>query len=234
MLFNFHAIKAYFQVWWYLTKIFFGIMRGIWKISNLKCAPISIFGGTFLAEDSIYMEQARMLAHKLVEHGVPVLTGGGPGIMQAAQCGAKESVDQHKERAFLVSSIGISVKGLDKGFINKCASNTIIIDHFTARKFLLMDYSVGFAIFPGGFGTLNEFTEILTLVQTKLTKKMPIVLIGKDYWGPVMDWINNCACKNGLISLEDTSLFSVTDDIDEAFELLKVKCVKTLSVIHKT
>ncbi len=197
-------------------KIMFNTLYGVWHISRLSHSPITVFGGSRLEHESIYMEKASKLAQKLAYHGIPVLTGGGPGIMEAATCGAL-STKRH-----YITTIGLAVKGLaierDPAL---CKRNVIVMDSYAARKWLLIHYSIGFAVFPGGFGTLNELTELLTLIQTKLTSKTPIVLIGKDYWEPLMRWIYDSALKNNLIEHEDVELFTITDDIEEAFILLK-------------
>ncbi len=196
-------------------------LYGVWHISRLSHAPITVFGGARLEHESIYMKKASELAQKLAYHGIPVLTGGGPGIMEAATCGAL-STNRH-----YLTTLGISVKGLEiERNPGLCKRNVIMMDSYAARKWLLIHYSIGFAIFPGGFGTLNELTELLTLVQTKLTSKAPIVLIGKDYWEPLMRWIYDYALKNNLIAKEDVELFTITDDIEEAFMLLKAHAEK--------
>lgn len=192
-------------------------MYGIWKISKLQTAPVTIFGGTHLKKDSIYMQQATQLAHKLASDGIPVLTGGGPGIMEAASCGALGV----KKEGF-ITSIGINVEGLDTGVKDSsCPRDAIEMHDFPSRKWLLTHYSLGFAVFPGGFGTLDELTELLTLIQTKKRVKAPIVLIGVEYWKPFVIWVNDSALKNGLVKEEDVALFTLTDDIQEAFEIFQ-------------
>ncbi len=202
-----------------LFRLWFDLLYGMYRVSRLNHAPVTIFGGSRLQKNSKYMVMARQLAHKLAKNNVPVLTGGGPGIMEAASCGATST------HAKVVTTIGINVKGLDQppgGTV--CQRNVIEMNNFGARKWLLIHYSIGFAVFPGGFGTLNELTELLTLIQTGLNPKAPIVLIGKEYWEPLMRWIEDSALKNGLISPGDTAYFTLTDDIEEAFNLLHAHC----------
>lgn len=214
---KFNTVRAYFSLSLYLAKLFVQLLVGIWKLSRLKHAPVTVFGGTHLQQDSIYLQNAHTLAHKLLEHDVPVLTGGGPGIMEAANCGAVSSV----QNTAIVTTVGISVKGLSREQeFNKCAQLQIVMDNFFSRKWLLVNYSVGFAIFPGGFGTLDELTELLTLIQRKHRKRAPIVLVGVAYWQPFIDWIHNSALTMGLISPQDISLFTLTDDLDHAAKLL--------------
>ncbi len=212
----FRTVRAFLRLLGVMLRTFFNVLFGIVKISKLEHAPVTIFGGARLKSDSIYMKKAAELAHKLAESGIPVLTGGGPGIMEAASCGAT------KTNKGVITSIGITVSGLaDNEPTSPCTPDVIVMDNYSARKWLLIHYSIGYAVFPGGFGTLDELTDLLTLIQTKLKVKAPIVLIGKEYWQPIMDWIYNSALKEGLIAKEDVELFTITDDIDEAFKLLQ-------------
>lgn len=211
------TIHAYVRLSAHLLKVFFSLVHGIYKISKLQYAPVTIFGGTHLSPESIYIKKAAELSSKLAINEIPVITGGGPGIMEAANCGAIA----HKKNVII--TMGITVKGLDGGMgVNKCAQESSIeVDYYFARKWLLVNYSLGFAVFPGGFGTMDELMELLTLIQTNMRKKAPIVLIGIEYWRPFMDWINNSALKNNMVKPEHVELFSITDSVDEAFSLLE-------------
>jgi uncharacterized protein (TIGR00730 family) len=210
------TLRAYIVFSTYLFIVFFDVLYGMWKLSRLEYAPVTIFGGTRLKQTSIYMEKAHQLAHMLASYDIPVLTGGGPGIMEAANCGAL------KEDSHIITTIAIGVRGLDEGQgFNKCARNTIVMRYFFARKWFLINYSVGFAVFPGGFGTLDELTELLTLIHSDMQIRATIVLIGVDYWKFFIEWIHTSALPRGLVSQRDVALFTVTDDIDEAFNLLK-------------
>lgn len=209
------TIKTLLYLSGHFLAVFFNLLYGIWKLSRLDKAPVTIFGGTHLFPDSLYLVKAHQLANMLAKNGIPVLTGGGPGIMEAANCGAANIEGK------IISTMAIGVKGLDDGGgFNKCVKHSIVMRYFFSRKILLINYSIGFAIFPGGFGTLDELTELLTLIQTGMRQKAPIVLIGVDYWAPFMDWMHNSALNEHLISYSDTSLFIVTDDIDYAYKLL--------------
>lgn len=215
------AIKAYLVLTTHLLKFVFNLLSGIWQVSKLRYAPVTVFGGARLSQDSIYIQKAQKLAHLLLEAGIPVITGGGLGIMEAANCGAVK-----KGQKNVITTIGIGVKGLKEDGVqqfNKCTETHIIIDYYFARKWLLINYSIGFAVFPGGFGTLDELMELLTLIQTKLLIPAPIVLIGTEYWKPFMTWLYDSALANKLIDPENVSLFTVTDDVDLAFTLLKVQ-----------
>jgi len=194
-------------------------MQGIWKVSKLKHPPVTIFGGSKLGPESIYIKQASQLSRLLATSGIPVLNGGGPGIMEASTCGALEV------KQGVVTAIGITVSGLNLHEPpSKCVAEVIKLDDYAARKWLLINYSVGFVVFPGGFGTINELTEVLTLIQTKLSTQVPLVLIGKDFWHPFIEWMQTSVLAQGLITPEDFELIFVTDDIDEALAILNKTC----------
>lgn len=213
----FKTIKTYFMLSWQILVIFFNLLYGIWKLAKLKYSPVTIFGGTHLDIDSIYLQKASQLARMLADCDIPVLTGGGPGIMEAANCGAS-GIEKN-----IITTMGIGVEGLDKELgYNKCSKNNITMRDFSSRKMLLISYSIGFAIFPGGFGTLDELTELLTLIQSNMRKPAPIVLIGVEYWQSFMTWLYESALPLELIEKEYIELITLTDDIDEAFNILQM------------
>src|SRR5579872_7173538 len=180
--------------------VFWHLLYGAWRISKLPHPIVSIFGSSMVLQKDKYAQQANRVAVMLVEQEMSVLTGGGAGIMQAANCGA--IVKKHKGE---VHSIGIGVRGLNEPR-NLCVEEYFELDYFFARKWLLTQYSVGFIVFPGGFGTMDELSEVLTLIQTRQMKKVPIVLIGKDYWQPFMQWITEEAFPRGLIQEQHLKL----------------------------
>lgn len=198
-------------------RVNFQLVYGIWKISRVSKPLISIFGGSRLKPDSLYAKRAFELANKCVLASISVLTGGGSGVMEAASCGAITE----KTKAL---SIGIGVKELGEGK-NSCVQEYFELDYFFARKWLLTRYSSAFVVFPGGFGTMDELSEVLTLIKTKRLPRVPIILFGKEYWDYFMRWIMVEVLEHGLISREDLLLFTVTDDLDEAFCLIQEECV---------
>jgi uncharacterized protein (TIGR00730 family) len=213
-------LYAYLVLFKSLTKTTFQLLYGVWKISKLTHPIVTIFGGSRVRQDSRYAHMAHKLSHLLIEDDISVITGGGPGIMEAANCGAS---DKTREQ-FSLRNIGITVKGLDEEVSNLCAQEIISLDYFFARKWLMINYSVAFAVFPGGFGTLEEMAEVATLMQTKKLPGAPVILLGKDYWQPFMDWLNNSAVTNGLVSREEMALLYLTDDVHEAHVLMKNHC----------
>jgi uncharacterized protein (TIGR00730 family) len=191
---------------------------GVWKLTRLPRPRVSIFGGSKIHLDHPYANQAMRLAQKLVDNNISVLTGGGPGIMQAANCGAVSSVHLKNIR-----SMGIAVRGLDEASINACMQELVFMNYFFSRKWLLTAYSEAYVIFPGGFGTLDELAEVSTLIQTRKMDIEPIVLIGKEFWAPLMQWVNT-SLKEGLLKEKDKNLITVTDDIDEALQIVVARC----------
>ncbi|KKP36154.1 MAG: hypothetical protein UR26_C0001G0198 [candidate division TM6 bacterium GW2011_GWF2_32_72] len=214
-IFKFLSMIPY--ILWYSFKVMFQVIRGVWGISKLPQPVVTIFGGSRFKQDNFYAKKAFDLGHMLAQNEISVITGGGPGIMEAASCGAAVNNDGH------VHSLGIGVKGLEEELLNHC-SPVILTEYFFARKWLLVRYSSAFAVFPGGFGTIDEFSEILTLMQTKRIAKNTIVLIGVDYWKKFMEWMKESALKEGMIREKDFNLFVLTDDLDMALKLLCTAC----------
>ncbi len=198
-----------------LFVAYFRIVRGMWKIEKLAPPRVTVFGGAKVVKGSLHARQAQELGRMLVERGFSVITGGGPGIMEAANCGA------YNNHTIRTHSIGIPVTGVNQEKINQCVDTVIPTSHFFIRKWLLTRSSVAFAVFPGGFGTLDELAEILTLMQTNKLSRFPVVLIDRAYWKHLFEWSEN-AVKNGLIAKEDLALLRVTDDIQEACDWLSL------------
>lgn len=204
---------------WKFCRVFIQIIYGAWRISKLSHPIISIFGSAKIAHSEKYVQEANQIASWLVDANMSVLTGGGPGIMEAANLGAIHLIKKEGD----IRSIGIGVRGLHEDK-NKYVQEYFELDYFFARKWLLTQYSKGFIIFPGGFGTLDELSDILTLIQTKQMPKVPIVLIGKDYWRPFMQWLTEEALAHGLVKPEHAKLFSMTDDPYKAFCFVRGEC----------
>ena len=216
----------YLQLLGHFLRVSFHLVSGIGKISKLPQPIVTIFGGTHLGPESKYINQARIMGHKLVENGISVITGGGPGIMEAAGCGASEFDENQKAKKIgVIRTIGITVKNLND-MSDKCVKNFIITDYFFVRKWLLVHYSIAFVVFPGGYGTLDELFEVLTQIQTKNLSKLPVILIGSEYWSPLVKWIKEYPLANGLITAEHLEYFTVTDDIEYALDLIKQHCKK--------
>ena len=210
-------VRSFFK----LSRVYRQTLYGIWKITGVPLPRVTIFGSARLKQNDFYAKQAYELGGKFIENGISVLTGGGPGIMEAVSCGALQKNNGELEAI----SMGIGVKELGEGK-NPCVQEYIELDYFFARKYLLTRSSIAFIVFPGGFGTIDEMGEVLTLIQTKIMPKMPIVLIGTEYWDLFLQWLREQVLKHGAISEADLKLFTVTDDIDYAFKIVSDFCKK--------
>ncbi|NIB41285.1 TIGR00730 family Rossman fold protein [Pseudomaricurvus alkylphenolicus] len=194
---------------WRVLRIQSELVDGIEQLIKLKGA-VTVFGGARFEVGSRYYEMARELGGLLAEAGVPVITGGGPGIMEGANRGAYE-----REGA----SVGLNITLPREQDANPYQSISLSFRYFFVRKFLFIKNAVGFAILPGGFGTLDELFEALTLVQTEKVEPFPIVLLGKDYWQGLLKWMEESILANGCIDQEELSLFSVVDTPAEACDI---------------
>ncbi|MDX1591338.1 MAG: TIGR00730 family Rossman fold protein [Balneolaceae bacterium] len=193
---------------WSIFKIMGEFVDGYDKL--LRIGPcISVFGSARLKPDSKYYQKAIKTAEMITENGFGVITGGGPGIMEAGNRGAHNKGGK---------SVGLGIELPFEQGTNDYVHPKYEINfrYFFVRKVMFVKYAQGFIVFPGGFGTLDELFETLTLIQTNKIKRIPIVLIGTDYWSGLVDWITSQLKENGLISPEDTDLFFLTDDHQEA------------------
>lgn len=221
MLFFFKRIFKYLD---FLKSLFITnvkLLYGMWKLTRLPQPAITFFGGSRIKEDSIHAERAFKLSKKLTEEGFSIITGGGPGIMEAANKGAYEVAKKlgvKKWRAF--TTLGISLTSFPKESFNPYVQDKILMKHFFARKWLLVKYSIGFIVFPGGFGTLDELFEVITLEQTLRMPKIPIILIDKSYWEPIVIWMKQRALTSNLISKKNLELIHITNSVDEAYKIL--------------
>jgi uncharacterized protein (TIGR00730 family) len=172
---------------------------------------ITVFGSARFKEDNEYYKAAREFGKQIAAYGFTTMTGGGPGIMEAANRGAYESGGM---------SVGCNIQLPFEQVHNKYMHQWVTFEHFFVRKVILLKYSYAFIIMPGGFGTMDEFFETLTLVQTQTIHSFPIVLFGKEYYEPLLDVMHHMAEK-GTISEQDMSLVLMTDDIHEAMEHIR-------------
>lgn len=198
---------------WSIFKIMGEFVDGYDRM--LKIGPcVSIFGSARLKPDSEYYTKATDLAAKLTDMGFGVITGGGPGIMEAANKGASESKGK---------SVGLCIDLPFEEKANKYVdpNYTITFNYFFARKVMFVKYAQSFVVFPGGFGTLDELFESLTLMQTHKISRFPVILVGKDFWDGLVDWIKTTLIENGTIGPNDLNLFKVTDDLDEVVSIIE-------------
>ncbi len=205
------------NIWFRLQAVVIQQVYGAWRVLALPQPIVTIFGGSRFDQKDKYAKQAHELARRFANEGVSVLTGGGSGIMQAASCGAIAS-GVGKGR-----TMGISVRGIDE-IRNPCVQEFIELDYFYARKWLLVRYAAGFVVFPGGFGTFDELGELLTLMETNKSKRVPIILIGTEFWNNFMKWLIDESLAHGLITKDSLQLFHITDDLEEAFCMVRNAC----------
>lgn len=195
---------------WRVFRIMGEFVEGFDELATLT-RGISIFGSARTRTDDPYYQKARETAALLTEAGFAVITGGGPGIMEAANRGAFEagglSVGCNIELPFEQGSNPYLTKGLK-------------FKYFFVRKMMFVKYSLGFIIFPGGFGTLDELFEALTLIQTKKIRNFPVVLFGSDYWAGMLDWIRDLAMKEGKVTEQDLKLLHLTDSPSEVVKII--------------
>lgn len=198
---------------WALFKIMAEFVEGYEKMA--KIGPcVSIFGSARTQPDSPYYKMAEEIAHKLTQIGFGVITGGGPGIMEAANKGARNGKGK---------SVGIGIKLPFETGLNKFVDYdySINFDYFFARKVMFVKYAQGFIVLPGGMGTMDELFEALTLIQTQKTGRFPIVLVGTAFWSGLIDWMKETVLKEGNISEHDFDLYRLVDTADEAVGHIK-------------
>lgn len=196
-------------------KIFLEYARGLIKFRSLGPC-ITIYGSARLQEESKYYQLTVDLAKKLAETGFSVMTGAGPGIMQAANAGAYST---GKPR-----SAGCSIFIPYEEFSNPFLNFHHHCHFFFIRKVLLTRYSSGFIALPGGFGTLDELFEMLTLIKTERMKDFPVILFGSEFWQPLMHYIENTMMEYGTVTPEEIACIEITDDIDHALAIIKNYC----------
>lgn len=196
---------------WDIMKISAELVEGYERLGKISPA-ISIFGSARLPEDSRYYKETVELAKRLSNHGFAVITGGGPGIMEAGNKGAQQGS---------CSSIGLNITLPHEQKPNQYQDIFLIYRYFFTRKAMFVKHSMAYVVMPGGFGTMDELFDTATLIQTKKKAYMPIILFGKDFWGGLMDWIKTKMLETTVISKEDLKILHLVDSIDEAIEIVR-------------
>lgn len=196
-----------------ISKIMAEFIDGYHFISDLK-KTITIFGSTSFLPENIYYKKARKLGSLLADNGYTVITGGGPGIMEAGNRGAFESGGK---------SIGINIQLPEGQRMNKYITKPIGFNYFFIRKVILSFSSEAYVFFPGGFGTLDEFFEMVVLIQTKkLAKTVPIIVVGKEFWQPLFDWLKSKVyLEYKAVNKKDLEIFQLVDSAEEALKIIK-------------
>jgi uncharacterized protein (TIGR00730 family) len=187
---------------WRVFRIQSELVEGFETLHGIGPA-VSIFGSSRLTEENFYYQEAFKVAKALSEDGFSIITGGGPGIMEAANKGAKLGKGK---------SIGLNIEIPHEQRSNKYLDISLNFRYFFVRKLMFIKYSIGFIIFPGGYGTFDEMFEALTLVQTNKIKSFPVVLYGSEYWKGLIDWLTASPLKVGTLSSDDFNYFVLIDN----------------------
>ncbi len=195
---------------WRIFRIMAEFVDSFEELSRIDPA-VTIFGSARSKPRNPYYKATVAMSKKLAKAGVPVITGGGPGIMEAANKGAAQGKG---------TSVGLNIELPFEQCGNPYANLPINFHYFFSRKVCLVKYSLGFVYMPGGFGTLDELFEVVTLVQTHCIEKFPLILYGKKHWRGLLNWAKKTLEGNGYISPGDIELLTLTDDVDEAVEIL--------------
>jgi len=195
---------------WRVFRIMSEFVEGFETLGKLSPA-VSIFGSSRAKRRSKYYRLAERTARALVKSGYAIITGGGPGIMEAANKGAKEAGGE---------SVGLNIELPHEQEANPYITTLLNFRYFFIRKMMFVKYACAFVIFPGGYGTMDEFFEPLTLIQTHKIEPFPVVLMGSDYWHPLVQWLRNTMLKKRCISGADLQLFRIMDDPEEAVHFI--------------
>ncbi|OGP64405.1 MAG: Rossman fold protein, TIGR00730 family [Deltaproteobacteria bacterium RBG_13_53_10] len=196
---------------WRLFHIIAEFVEGFEALAEIPPA-VTIFGSSRAKpEDDVY-RKAESIATRLAENGFAVITGGGPGVMEAANKGAALAGGQ---------SIGLNIQLPFEQYSNPYSNLSLSFRYFFVRKVMFVKYAVAYIILPGGFGTLDELFESVTLIQTKKIKPFPVILVGTEYWKGLLDWVKGTVLKEGKISPDDLDILHITDDLDDIIKTIK-------------
>jgi len=193
---------------WQILRIQGEFTKGFDTFNDLGPC-VSVFGSARTEKDTWWYDEAKKFGNLIASKGFGIITGGGPGIMEAANQGAKEVG---------ANSVGIGIELPFESGMNPHVTKGLECRYFFTRKVMFLKYSQAFVVFPGGLGTLDELFEALTLAQTGHSPKYPIVLVGKKYWGGLIDWLYDMVNPTGRMSLDDFDLFRIVDNAEEASE----------------
>jgi len=193
---------------WRLFRIMGELVDGFDSLSGIEPA-VSFYGSARIKPGDKLYKQTEEIARRLGELGFSIITGGGPGAMEAANSGALKAG---------TTSVGLNIRLPDEQQPNIFTTKSITFHHFFVRKVMLVKYATAFIIIPGGLGTLDELSEVLTLIQTQKIRPFPVVLFNGSYWKGFLDWLQNCALAEKFMSEEDLNLLRVCDEIDDVIE----------------
>jgi len=202
---------------WRVFRIMSEFVEGFEILSELGQA-VSFFGSSRMKPNNKYYKLTEKIAYLLAKEGYAIITGSGPGVMEAANKGAKRAGGH---------SVGLNIQIPMEQKPNKYVDTLLDFRYFFVRKVMFVKYAKAFVIMPGGYGTLDEFTEAINLIQTERIPKFPVVLFGSEYWKGMLDWFRDTVLENGNISKEELDIFKVTDSPKEVVSIIKKFYVKT-------
>jgi len=196
---------------WRMFRIIGELVEGFDSLSDIEPA-VTIYGSSLMKADNKWYAATEEIAYGLGQAGFSILTGGGPGVMEAANKGARRAG---------VKSIGLNIQLPSEQACNIYADRSITFHHFFVRKVMLVKYADAFVIMPGGLGTLDELTEVLTLIQTRKIKPFPVILFSTEYWCSLLDWMKGTVLGHGFITEEEFELLRVFDKPDDVIDAVK-------------
>ncbi len=196
---------------WRLFRIIGELVEGFDTLSGVEPA-VTIYGSAQLRPDNELYHQTEEIARRLGELGFSIITGGGPGVMEAANKGAREAG---------VASVGLNIELPEEQACNAYVTKSITFHHFFVRKVMLVKYATSFIIMPGGLGTLDELTEVLSLMQSRKIKPFPLILFGSEYWKGFLDWLHHPVLAKRFISEADFNILRVCDHADEVIDVVQ-------------
>ena len=196
---------------WRIFRIIAEFVEGIDALSEVGNA-VTIFGSARVQPNNPYYKKAEYLAHRLAEEGFSIITGGGPGIMEAGNRGAAEAGGK---------SVGMNIHLPFEQKPNPYANINIEYNYFFIRKVMFVKYAMAYVVLPGGFGTLDELFEALTLIQTRRIKSFPVILMGSEFWQGIIDWLKSTVLREGNISQDDLAIIEIIDEPEEVVKYIK-------------
>jgi len=208
---------------WSVFRIIADFVKGFDELGQLG-PTVTIFGSARTSKNDLYYKETLKLSKMLAQKGFNIMSGGGPGIMEAANKGAKKVKG--------IESIGLNIDLPFEQIANPYTTKELTFDYFFSRKVMLVKYSMAYVIFPGGFGTLDELFEALTLVQTRKITGVKIFVIGVDFYKPLLEFIDNKLVANGMIDQSDVEFIRLTDDLECVVREIEESLVKQIEVLQ--
>jgi len=208
---------------WRVFRIMAELVEGFEALNNIGPA-VTIFGSARLAPGSLYYNKCLKVAEQLARDGFAVISGGGPGIMEAANKGAQNANG---------TSVGLNIELPMEQSPNNFQDIKVDFRYFFVRKLMFVKYAVGYVIFPGGFGTLDELFEALTLIQTKKIRGFPVVLVGREYWRGLIDWMQKTVQEMGNVNPEDIDLLHIVDEPEEVCAIVTNRYNDRVRGVHR-